>query len=128
MGGETQTGNKVETKQKAQTIDGRQMLRKEADRKDRCRLGGKNRGRKQALNEARVQSRGRAHFKSVGEKLQAANELLLLVQTLQGMHTLQTHWTLLQENRKQKYSNMLFCILRTYSGKLVLKGCFSFYT
>lgn len=41
------------------------------------------------------------HFESAGKKLQAANELLLLVQTLQGAHTLQTHRTLLEENRTQ---------------------------
>lgn len=37
------------------------------------------------------------HFKSAGEKLQAANEILLPVQALQGKHTLQTHWTLLRK-------------------------------
>lgn len=45
------------------------------------------------------------HFKSAGEKLQAANEILLLVQALQGKHTLQTHWTLLRKRRRREYSN-----------------------
>lgn len=60
--------------------------------------------RKEALNEVQVQSRGMPHFKSASEKLQATNEFLLLVQTLQGTHTLQTHWTLLKE-RRTEYSN-----------------------
>lgn len=42
------------------------------------------------------------HFKSAGEKLQAANEFLLLVQTLQGTHTLHTHWTLLRERSREQ--------------------------
>lgn len=54
----------------------------------------------------RVQSRGMPHFKSAGEKLQAPNEFLLLVQTLQGTHTLQTHRTLLRARKKQ-YGNTL---------------------
>lgn len=60
--------------------------------------------RKEDSNEVCAHSRGIPHFKSAGKKLQAANEFLLLVQTLQGTHTPQTHWTLLRERTEYSYT------------------------
>ncbi len=79
------------------------MLRQTDRKTDRREKGG----RKEALNEVRVHSRGMPHFKSAGEKLQAANEFLLLVQTLQGTHTLQTHWTLLRKEEESTVTHPL---------------------